>query len=1430
MVRSARRRLVAGLGVGALAVGLAAVVPLPASAAPGGVVISELHYHPASDLDTDDFVELTNTSTSEVDVSGWSFTAGITATLPPGSSIPAGGRFVLSPDATRFATLYGSAPDGLYTGKLSNGGETVTLATGADPLTATVVDTVTYADTAPWPITADGTGPSLELRSLLADNARPENWGPSTVTGGTPRAVNSIDGTAPPPVVEELTATPRRPAPGESVTISARLPEGATATLTYKVMFGADVTVPMPDDAASPGGADDGTFGASIPGQSAGRLIRYRVDATLGAGAGAISFSAPAATDSIRYQGVVVTNPAVVSNLPVIEWFMQDSVYTDLLANHRCDDVTGDAVIAYNGTVYDGAKMKIRGQSTCTRPKPSWKVEMAPGHDIDFRPYMPYLLDEFALQRDADALTDVAWPTVGSAGARDLALTVVRTQRNGQFWSVGHFMELEDGTWREAEGVKDWAIYKGDAGGLRTAAGPAALAASLDLDKKTREEEDFADVWALTQAVDAPVTAAQRAWIDANVDVPTLVNYMALNTLMRHQDSGWHNWFITRDTEGTGRWQLWHWDLNWIFTTNASDGKGDYLTPEGSNQLLQALLAQPDIKAMYFRRLKTLADTYLAPGRYEAQWDAITTPYLSDWALEHSLWGTGSASTWRDKFVTGLTERRTTFANNTGPGKLIPPAQSATPTVVISEIAYHPAAGDDAEFIELTNPTTESVDLSGWVLDGVGLTIPPGTVLLPGKQVVFVARDTTFRATYGATGRLVAGQFSGRLSDTGQRVRLLQGSRVVDEVSYDVTDPWPAAANGSGPSLELLDPALDNSLATSWAVGTGTGTPGQPNAVVPPADTTPPTAPTGLAGTVGANGVELTWTAATDNRGVTGYRVIRDGSQVAVLGAVTNWTDPQPEPSTTHTYRVRAIDLAGNVGPDSDPVDVTTPAATSLANETFPGADGTAWPNRWTTTAATGSVTVQGGAGQLTTNNTSGAYARALLSGVSPRTDSDVSLTYRWSPTGGGSYLSVFTRGSGGWANAYRPRNGYGVELSSSSTGLTIKRASGGVTTTLLTVTGAQATTTAVQHLRLRVVGSTIQVKTWLDGQAEPATWRGTVTDTVVTDPGQLFLSLARGSAASTTRSVLVDDVVITAATGAGDTTAPSAPTGLAASSLGQTQVSLTWQSATDDVGVTEYQVLRDGFLVGTPTSTGFTDTGLAAGGTYTYTVRARDAAGNLGPASAGVSVTTTAAADALVTADFTGPDGAPWPAGWTTTWASGGAATLQGGAGRLAFANTSGSFARAHLSGLPARADADLTLSYRWRDPAAKGYLNIALRGSGGWLGAYRPANGYGVELNSTSTNLIVKKMVAGTTSDLRTVTAAQSLTTARQWLRLRVAGSSIQVKTWPDGQAEPATWTTTLTDSSVTAAGQVFLSYVRSSSATGARAVDLDDLVVRP
>ncbi|WP_030579819.1 glycosyl hydrolase family 18 protein [Streptomyces globisporus] len=86
----------------------------------------------------------------------------------------------------------------------------------------------------------------------------------------------------------------------------------------------------------------------------------------------------------------------------------------------------------------------------------------------------------------------------------------------------------------------------------------------------------------------------------------------------------------------------------------------------------------------------------------------------------------------------------------------------------------------------------------------------------------------------------------------------------------------------------------------------------------------------------------------------------------------------------------------------------------------------------------------------------------------------------------------------------------------------------------------------------------------------------------------------------------------------------PSAPSTPTTSEVTDTSVKLSWSAATDDKGVKNYDVLRDGAKVATVTGTTYTNTGLTAGTDYSYAVQARDTADQTGPVSGSVSVRTT--------------------------------------------------------------------------------------------------------------------------------------------------------------------------------------------------------------
>jgi len=89
------------------------------------------------------------------------------------------------------------------------------------------------------------------------------------------------------------------------------------------------------------------------------------------------------------------------------------------------------------------------------------------------------------------------------------------------------------------------------------------------------------------------------------------------------------------------------------------------------------------------------------------------------------------------------------------------------------------------------------------------------------------------------------------------------------------------------------------------------------------------------------------------------------------------------------------------------------------------------------------------------------------------------------------------------------------------------------------------------------------------------------------------------------------------------DTQAPTAPASLRSTGTSATSVALAWNASTDNVGVTSYEVFRGGVSAGTTTSTAFTVTGLTANTSYSFTVKAKDAAGNVSAASTALTVTT---------------------------------------------------------------------------------------------------------------------------------------------------------------------------------------------------------------
>jgi hypothetical protein len=167
-------------------------------AAPGNLVIAEMHYHPAipgtaaesavsTDRDDYEFLEFLNIGSRNIDLTGVRFNEGVNFTFPDNTVLAPGARLLLLRNHLAYEARYGSLP-GIqwfeYTGRLSNDGEAV-IVSGAD--LEPILDFF-YNDQLPWSTAADGTGPSLVLVNPFddPDHGQAASWTASRNPGGSP--------------------------------------------------------------------------------------------------------------------------------------------------------------------------------------------------------------------------------------------------------------------------------------------------------------------------------------------------------------------------------------------------------------------------------------------------------------------------------------------------------------------------------------------------------------------------------------------------------------------------------------------------------------------------------------------------------------------------------------------------------------------------------------------------------------------------------------------------------------------------------------------------------------------------------------------------------------------------------------------------------------------------------------------------------------------------------------------------------------------------------------------------------------------------------------------------------------------------------------------------------------------------------------------
>lgn len=555
-------------------------------------------------------------------------------------------------------------------------------------------------------LNSDGTGGEPDnvcLRPVLEVDL-PTGNAAGFLVSATLGAANAAITTAIPPDISQVTENPiTLPVGGVGslpILVSARVTKtinelnaATPVVLKWRQMYGSETSITMLDNGINGDVlAGDSIFSANVPTTSLnpGEMIRWRVEARDTANQyayappyPAFSVGAPPANpppvggtgadtflDIAQYYGTMASSASVTqySQLPVLYWFVKAA---DISPVYGTAGTSASSSMFYRGKFYDNVYTERHGQSSAGFPvnKKSFNFNFTKDNRLEWSATDPKV-------RSFNLLTNYA------------DKSKMRTPTTWKFWQEsGHIMSHWTETVRVHQ-VTDtnsatvanhfWGIYDivedGNEDMLeRYGYSPAnalykvydAMVSTANAEQKTREDVDAtkSDYQALLNGlVTSNSLAARRTYGYDNVDISGIVNAIAVHGFVVSQDWGHKNFYMFRDTLGTGEWSLIPWDQDlslgrtWVSTNGYFNDEMDSqraIRNGALNNLKSLAYDSPEINKMIVRRVRTLMDRYLgsvgAPVNYfntqfSTRLDQMDPPGLpggvkSDAQLDFEKWG-----------------------------------------------------------------------------------------------------------------------------------------------------------------------------------------------------------------------------------------------------------------------------------------------------------------------------------------------------------------------------------------------------------------------------------------------------------------------------------------------------------------------------------------------------------------------------------------------------------------------------------------------------------------------------------------------------------------------------------------------------------------------------------------------------------------------
>lgn len=675
-----------------LAIGIAAGSPARGQ----DIVINELMYNPSSANPAEEWIELYNRGTNDVNLTGWRFADGVRFMFP-NVTIPAGGYLVVAAETETFESLYPSVGNfvGGWLDALSNNGEGVELQDAAGQR----IDRVRYATEGSWGVrrrlpdpntgtpgwewTADhdGIGKSAELINAALSNDSGQNWAPSGPVGGTPGVANSALAANIAPMILDVSHFPIVPSSAASVTISARIIDEQTsgptvrlfhrlATNTPPVPFAAFSSSDMFDDGAhNDGAANDGLYGAVLPALPDRHVVEFYIQASDSA-SNTRTYPAPAINqlgqavqtvnmvyqvDDSVYEG---TQPFYRVILTEAERLELQNINRQSDAEMNCTFVTVDGI---ETQVRHNCGIRIRGAGSRGAAVPNYRLNI-PNDDlwkgleaINLNAQFPHaqLVGAAVAQKVGMAAADtravqvrVNGRNLAGAGSPQFGSYAAVEPINADF-AENHFPHDPDGNVYRASSGPHFAdlSYRSDAASLR--------AAGYSKTSNT-SEDDWSDLINLTFVLNNTPDATYTAAVQQVANVRQWMRYFAVITMMGYGETslgtGEGDDYAMYRGINDQRFLLLAHDFDTIFGQGGGGaiGQNIFLAADASDQPAVArFLLWPDFLPLYYEELLRMSDTTFAAQELFP----IFERFLQGWVPEATITAMKVFATNRTAFV-----------------------------------------------------------------------------------------------------------------------------------------------------------------------------------------------------------------------------------------------------------------------------------------------------------------------------------------------------------------------------------------------------------------------------------------------------------------------------------------------------------------------------------------------------------------------------------------------------------------------------------------------------------------------------------------------------------------------------------------------------------------------------------------------------------